>query len=79
MGAKYGAYLHPVFGNLQPYPYGFAPIQDRDARLILSKDLLVSKTPSAYLLNQQQTTVKIIPGRRCGIHPAQPLLQHEPP
>jgi hypothetical protein len=25
------------------------------------------------------TAVKIIPGRRYGIHPAQPLHQHEPP
>jgi hypothetical protein len=44
-----------VFGSLQSDPCRFAPIQDRDARLILTKDLLVSKTPSAYLLNQQQT------------------------
>jgi hypothetical protein len=37
-------------------------MQDRDARLILSKDLLVSKTSSAYLLSQQQAAVKIVPG-----------------
>jgi hypothetical protein len=37
----------------------------------LSKDLLVSKTPGAYLLKQQQetTAVKIVTGRRCGLHP----------
>jgi hypothetical protein len=35
--------------------------------LILSKDLLVSKTPGAHLLKQQQemTAVKIVTGRRC--------------
>jgi hypothetical protein len=37
--------------------------------LILSKDLLVSKTPSVYLLNEQQAAVKIVTGRRCGLHP----------
>src|SRR6266436_3600064 len=36
----------------------------RDARLILSKDLLVSKVPAAYLLKQEITAMKIITGRR---------------
>src|SRR6266436_1258952 len=36
----------------------------RDARLILSKDLLVSKVPAAYLLKQEMTAMKIITGRR---------------
>jgi hypothetical protein len=41
-------------------------INDRDARVILSKDLLVSKTPGAYLLKQQQemAAVEIVTGRR---------------
>jgi intracellular sulfur oxidation DsrE/DsrF family protein len=41
-------------------------IRDRDARSILSKDLLVSKTPGGYLLKQQQemAAVKIVTGRR---------------
>src|SRR4029077_14467753 len=34
-----------VFGDLQSYLHEFAPIKDRNARLILSKNLLVSKTP----------------------------------
>src|SRR5258708_32579710 len=36
----------------------------RDARLILSKELLVSKVPAAYLLKQEMTAMKIIAGRR---------------
>src|SRR5258705_8650369 len=36
----------------------------RDARLILSKDLLVSKAPAGYLLKQEMTAMKIITGRR---------------
>jgi hypothetical protein len=54
---------HPFCGNLQSYLYGFAPIQDRDAPLILSKDLLVSKTAGTHLLKQQATTaVAIVTG-----------------
>jgi hypothetical protein len=52
-----------VKGRLSPRA---TTIQHRNARLILSKDLLVSKTPGAYLLKQQQemTAVKIVTERR---------------
>jgi hypothetical protein len=51
-----------VFRNCQSHLHEFAPIRDRNARLILSKNLLASKAPDAY--HPETMVVKFILGRR---------------
>jgi hypothetical protein len=48
-------------------------------RVDLIKRFIGLENTQCYLLNQRQAAVRIIPGKRCGIHPAQPLYQREPP